>query len=112
MQEIRAEIDQSTKFPGDKDDELPERKKLKLDTTDGKLKRQSCAHSVRRLTSVRSSVLDFSEKMALMELDRAEREIEQLKVDHEIAIEKREKQVGPLLALSPICDAKLRRLNS
>lgn len=35
----------------------------------------------------------YTEKTAQMELDRAEREIEQLKVDHEIAIEKREKQV-------------------
>ena len=48
------------------------------------------------------AVLNFLEKSAQMELDRAEREIEQLKVDHEIAIEKREKQVRTVFMLSPL----------
>ena len=43
-QEIRTDIDKSTKFPSDKDDELPESKKIKLDTADGKLKWQGHAH--------------------------------------------------------------------
>ena len=37
-----------------------------------------------------------------MELDRVEREMEQLMVDHEIAIEKREKQVCASLSFSPL----------
>ena len=40
LQEIRTEINQATKFPGDKDDELPESKKIKLETSDGKFTKQ------------------------------------------------------------------------
>lgn len=41
LQEIRAQINQATESPSEKDDELPQSKKLKLDVGDGK-----CDHKV------------------------------------------------------------------